>query len=161
MFLRNVMVGAHDATLQERVKTLDRLRVRGAADVLSGRVIDGPVTAEVVGEVVVNRGAVGHHRGFGGGPPLNYADDILGGYVRNLPGVGSAMSFDESDDWSLLRRRLALMGVLRLAADVGFVNLNRSTKLPEGAMDHRVPNALRHKPGRLVRDAEHAVELMA
>jgi hypothetical protein len=170
--LGDVVEASHNASFQERPEAIDTRRVNFTPDVFAARMANG-----LVPEIAINRGVP---------PKLVRGDERNGRRNRLVNEIGKGLRIgsldDLGDDVSFSgdrpnNRHLpgsscpalsplcpasdpSAVAVLRLPADVGFVNLNHPGQLLEFVVLHRAADAVAHIPSRPIGTAaDGAVDL--
>lgn len=140
-----------------------------AADILALLVADALVAGEILAGLAIELGFVRHDASVGANVALENVADVLGGHTVNVLGAGLATTLNQGDDlaltgWPTIRANAALLaGGASSRADMGLVHLNRTTVAADWRgvrVRHRLTDAMRHEPRRLVGDPEQAVELV-
>jgi len=89
---------------------------------------------------------------------------VLCGDFRDMARADFAVTVHKGDNGMLLRCGFGLVRVAGLAADIGFVALDNLAGTADRAVivvwPHGLADTVRHEPGGLVGDAQHAVKLM-
>lgn len=166
---RYLVIGADDPALNQRPEAFDALSVNCADNVLVVRVPDDFVRI-LAGEAFVANPFVRNQQAHLGGNNLTHKA-FEGRRVIALDHASDhvAVALDPADDWRLTGTQTAAprpatvadMPVLGLAADIGFIDLDRAEQLAFGAVLHCDTNAMAHVPSGFVRaGAKHPVDLM-
>src|SRR3954447_8800013 len=175
-----MLVNALHAALEDREVAFDRVRVLLAivkANILAAAVVDRAVTRELGANVRVETALVRHQLALATGVLAQDQLDGIGVGVVDVEGAGLAATLHQAHDRTLagraalaapgvravsaLRRRLGFV----LVAEVGLVRLDnlalaaKAARIVRGAR-HRLADAMRHEPSRLVAKAQHTVELV-
>jgi hypothetical protein len=167
--LGNLVEGTDDPALQQRPKTLNRLGVDRADNVLFVRVPDHAMRVLHLQPAIADPLVSDQQIHLVGNDLAHEAFEGCGIDAIDDAGDDLAAPADRADDRLLARSQAAATGaaaladmpVLRLAADEGFIDLDNPEQLALGAVAHRHTNAVAHVPGRLVGPgAEHPVDLM-
>src|SRR5450759_58087 len=170
--LRDVVEVAHDASLQERPKAIDAPSVDCAPDVFTGRVVNGRVIVLPVKRIVAGVFFGGEDGAAGRDGFLHEPGKRCGVGVLDHLGDHVTLAGDGSDDGHLpggSASALALLvasadpatvPVLRLPADVGFINLQLPGEPFEFVVLHGAADSVAHVPRRPVGTAsDHAMDL--
>jgi hypothetical protein len=158
------VVSPNDATLEDRPKSLNRIGVDSANDMLANGMIDR-LMWETVFRAAVARIRVGAeqadtvryglaHEGLKGisiSPLNNASNDIALALDRTNNGSLASVAAPASTAF------LVPMPVLVASADVGFINLNDSAKLLD-ILDHSSSDLVAHEPSSLVGAEAHIAE---
>lgn len=168
MLLADMVIDAIDPALEDREIVLDGVGVRVASHVFLDTVVDALVARELIAHQAVLPGIVGHEPGAA--IYLRHQDRAqrLGVHLGHVMRAHEAATLDQGERDLLARPAdragaLAAMLVLLLAADIGLVRLDRlafAAKRASMKLAHPFADAVRHEPGALVGDPEHAVELV-
>ena len=163
VLLADAVEGAIEPALEDRKAGLDRVGRHVAARVFLDRVVHDFMRREVRAKLLVHAGLIGHQASLLGDLSTQDRAKCLvvhgGKVVRTL----LAIALHKRDDLHLVVKAARALRVLADIAPVGFVNLNRRTVAAKlaGRLDvHRLADAVRHEPRRLVRDAQHALKLL-
>lgn len=127
--------------------------------------IDAGVATVVLAGLHIDRALVGHEVGLFIYASRKVLFDVLRGDIRNVLGTNLTVAFNKRHHGVLLRFRLAIVNILLLAANIGFVALDNLVLAADRAAclwikAHGFPDAHGKKPCALVRDAQHSVELV-
>ena len=131
------------------------------ADILFLRVNDRGVARELAADAGIDHALVRHEVRGAVNVGNDQAAKVLRVDVGDVEAANVALALDQSDN-GLLGRGLAGGAVLGLAADIGFIGLDKGIRAAErGAVaGHGFTDAVRHEPSRLVCDAEHTMQLV-
>ncbi len=153
--------------LHDGMEALSSVDVDEAAEpyILPLAVIDASVAAVVLGRLHVNGAFVRDQIALLIHAGRKMLFDVFSRDIRNVLRADFAIAFNECHDRVLLRDRLVLVRIRRLAADISFVALDYLVLTADraarfGIETHSFTNAHRKKPRALVRDAKHPVKLM-
>src|ERR1700733_6685579 len=95
--------------------------------VVVGIFFSGVINRKVFGELLTNRPVdirlIAHERAFAAGVGNDQWAHVFRCHVGDMEGASASVALNQSDN-RLLWRWLAVSAVLRLAADIGFVNLD-------------------------------------
>jgi hypothetical protein len=166
IFLADLVVGPHNAALQDRPKALDCVRVDRADDMLANAVVNDAMRETIV-QPIVARPSIGAEQANAGGNGLSdkpLKDRAAG--VCNDARDDVALSPNCADYGSLAGIAapshadfLVPMPVSVVAADIGFVHFNDPAQLLN-VLNEGGPDLVAHKPSGLVRAETHiAVDL--
>src|SRR5260370_12300348 len=117
MSFRNAVVNPEDATLEDCEVILERMRVRVAADVFVGGVINGEMAGEFDADFRVYEAFVGAKMRFAIDDRNDDRAQGLCRDVRDMDGCDFAAAFDQGHDGFFLGWAFAL-AVLGLSADI-------------------------------------------
>src|SRR6202035_989872 len=160
--LRNMVKVAHDAALDQRPEAVDGASVDLAADVLARRVVH-EVMGPLLADPPIGRKLIGRDQRHPIGDRLVHesAERLSVGRLDHLADHVS-LAGDGADDRDLASRSAPTLPalhpaahapavpVLRLPADVGFIDLDDARELLEGRVVHRGADAMAHVPGGTV-----------
>jgi hypothetical protein len=164
IFLANLVIGAHDATLQDGPEAFNRIGVNRANDMLANSVIDGLVREAVLQTAIawVSIGAKQANAVRYGFPHKSFKRVP----VSALDNASNDVSFalDRANDSGLASISaparsafLVPMPVLVAAADIGLINFNNSAKFLD-VLDHGGSDLVAHEPSSFVASEAHITE---
>src|SRR5579862_875223 len=163
VFRRDVMIGADHAALENAEIAFNGVGVpKMAAHVFLNRMVDGAVAAELACNRRVDRAFVRHH--IGRLADFGFQDRLQcrAIHARHVVRANPAVALNQGNNRFL--RRNVVLPVPRLAANIGFVDLNhlvRTTKLAViSKRAHRLADTVCHEPRRLVGNIKRAVQLV-
>ena len=169
VLLAHMVIGAGDPPLEDGEVTLNSIRMSFAANVLTDPVIDD-LMPEILVHVAVLACVIGHQECIGVQLCDQYLAQGLGGNLGNNLGPNTPTTLNQSEGNLLARAAnvapdpLLAVLVFLLAANVSFIGLNSfalaAKRTGRVQLAQSLPNAMRHKPRRLVRKAEHPVKVM-
>lgn len=157
-----MLIHAIHTALEDAEKAFNRVRMRIAANVFFGAVIDALVIREVLTDLGILSRLISHQgRGIGyvlGKLPSKRA----GSNIIDVEGADVASTFDKGEHRFFVSMAAADLSP-RLAADEGFVSFDRTaadSQDPTGGV-HGFADAMGHEPSRLVLHAKRALQLVA
>jgi hypothetical protein len=170
VLLADVVIRPRNAALKDREVAFDRIGVGIAPDVFADTVVDRLMAGEIRPENTVLPLAISHKRRAS--VKLRGQDRAQGRgrHFRDMVRADLAATLDKRESDLLARAAdvslLALPSVLilLLPADIGLVCFDRLSRAAHRRgvdIAHRLTDAVRHEPSRLVRNGQHAVQLVA
>jgi len=165
----NMVIRPDQAALQDVEEGFGGIDVGYSASVFALAMSDRRMLTELAADSYVGAGFIGHEVRFRGNLSAQDGRKISGVDVRNLETASLTAALDQGNNLHLLRATsdttahfpVALAD--RVSAPIGLVGFNdlaASAHRFIGAGFHRLADAVRHEPSRLVRDADGAVQLM-
>jgi hypothetical protein len=162
VFAANLVIAAHDAALQERPETVNRLRMNNAINVLPSAVSDRAVLFQLpIAGVLVSR----DEANFCGDRFADKGVQRFGIGALNDAGDNIAFALDRTDDNGLTgaassRRALVSMAVLVFATYISFIDFDDAHELAEIWISKTSANAVAHiVSGRIGAKTKHPVNL--
>src|SRR4051794_28842727 len=135
-------------------------------DVLTLAVVDRIVAGELLTNLVVVLGLVGHQPRFAGNVLPDDAADLLAGHGVDVDGADLAAALHQPEDGVLVARAALRGRDAFLAADERLVGLDcvpeavTAAERAKAAIAHGLADAMAQEPRALERDAEQTVELV-
>jgi hypothetical protein len=164
MGFRNVLVNAVNAALENTEIALNRVGMHVAANIFPSTVGDSAVRSEVVADIGIKLGLIGHEVAFERDIPSHDAADGIGPNGGHMERADLAVALDKSDNGLFLGNRQEGFGA-RLAAHIGLIDFHGLASAAHrfgehAAMGfHGLANAMREKPRGFQAAAKHALKL--
>lgn len=167
IFTADLVIGTDHAALEDAPKAFNRVRMHGADNVVAAALADDPMRIGAIEEAIAGMFVGREQADLVRHGLVNEGVQRLGVGVVNHPQHDVALAADRANHGGLAganaaRTAIALVAMLvrRLAAYIGFINLNNAAKLIEIHFDQRRANAMAHIPSGFVgAETEMAMDL--
>lgn len=159
----NLMIRSVDPALQQAEVTLDGICGYVATSILPVLVVDRLVARELSADRSIRVVLVGHQARFGFDVVAKNLGEVFRRDSIRTKGANAAAALDESDNRSLravLRPRPPDLAPLP-STDVALVRFHDAGQFAlQRRLSHRIADPVAHEPCALVRDPEHAMNLV-
>jgi hypothetical protein len=160
----DVLVNAVDASLEDAEIALNGVGMDIATNVFAVGVVDGAMRSEVVADIGVNLGLVGHQDAIERNVARHGAAQGVGANSREVERPYSAVTLDEGNNRLLFGNRQESLGA-SLAAHISFVDFDGLARAAHRRGEkatlifHGLPNAMGEEPSGFHAAFEHALNL--
>lgn len=163
IFAADFVIAAHDAALNQRPETLNRVGVDRADNVLTGLVIDNSVIVAIAEAVVAGISVGAEQADAVGNSLVHKIVDNCSVNSENNASDNVALPLDRTDYWRaesvvaapFRSAFLIPMAVFVFAADIGFIHFNDATEFVGILFNESGTHFVAHQPSGLVRTEPH------